>query len=88
MADVIPEREDDLLATHASLIERLKDCDDQASWQEFFDRYRGLIFRFALKAGCTETEIRHTVVLATTTLGFPSMMKCLSWVDDVLKDAA
>ena len=44
--------------------------------------------RRALAAGCTAAEIRHTAVLATTTIGFPSMMKCLSWVDDVLKDAA
>ncbi len=43
--------------------------------------------RRALEAGCTAAEIRHAVVLATTTLGFPSMMKCLSWVDDVLKDS-
>lgn len=43
--------------------------------------------RRALGASCTAAEIRHTVVLATTTLGFPSMMKCLSWVDDVLKNA-
>jgi alkylhydroperoxidase/carboxymuconolactone decarboxylase family protein YurZ len=41
--------------------------------------------RRALAAGCTPEEIRHTVLLATTTLGFPSMMACLSWVDDVLK---
>ena len=43
--------------------------------------------RRALQAGCTVEEIRHAVVLATTTLGFPTMMKCLSWVDDVLKDS-
>lgn len=41
--------------------------------------------RRALEAGCTADEIRHVVLLATTTLGFPSMMKTLSWVDDVLK---
>lgn len=40
--------------------------------------------RRALEAGCSADEIRHVVLLATTTLGFPSMMKCLSWVDDVL----
>ncbi len=61
IADVIPERVDDSLATRASLIVRLKDCDDQASWQEFYDRYRGLFFRFALKAGCTETEAEEVV---------------------------
>ena len=61
MMDVIPERQDDSLATRASLLERLKDCEDQASWQEFFERYRGLIQRFALKAGCTETEAEEVV---------------------------
>ena len=40
--------------------------------------------RRALQAGCTPDEIRHVVLLATTTLGFPSMMAALSWVDDVL----
>lgn len=61
MADVISERQDDSLATRASLLERLKDCEDQASWREFFARYRELIFRFALKAGCTETEAEEVV---------------------------
>jgi len=40
--------------------------------------------RRAVEAGCSADEIRHVVVLGTTTLGFPSMMKTLSWVDDVL----
>ncbi|MBA4149916.1 MAG: carboxymuconolactone decarboxylase family protein [Verrucomicrobia bacterium] len=40
--------------------------------------------RRAVEAGCSPEEIRHVVLLATTTLGFPSMIKCLSWVDDVL----
>lgn len=40
--------------------------------------------RRALEAGCTSAEIRHAVLLATTTLGFPGMMAALSWVDDVL----
>ena len=43
--------------------------------------------RRALEAGCTPDEIRHTVLLATTTIGFPSMMSTLSWVDDVLAPA-
>lgn len=38
----------------------------------------------ALAAGCTPAEIRHVVVLATTTLGFPSMMATMRWLDDVL----
>jgi 4-carboxymuconolactone decarboxylase len=40
--------------------------------------------RRAIEAGCSSEEIRHVVLLATTTLGFPSMMKALSWVDDIL----
>jgi len=40
--------------------------------------------RRALQAGCDPDEIRHVVLLATTTLGFPSMMAALSWVEDVL----
>jgi AhpD family alkylhydroperoxidase len=42
--------------------------------------------RKALEAGCSPEEIRHAVILATTTLGFPSMMAALSWVDDILDD--
>jgi 4-carboxymuconolactone decarboxylase len=38
----------------------------------------------ALAAGCTPDEIRHVVLLATTTLGFPSMMAVRTWVEDVL----
>lgn len=40
--------------------------------------------RKALDAGLTPEEIRQAVLLSTTTLGFPSMMACLSWVDDVI----
>lgn len=41
--------------------------------------------RRALAAGCTAEEIRHVVLLATTTLGFPSMMAVMTWVQDVLE---
>ena len=40
--------------------------------------------RRALEVGCTPEEIRHVVLLAATTVGFPSMMAALSWVDDIL----
>jgi alkylhydroperoxidase/carboxymuconolactone decarboxylase family protein YurZ len=40
--------------------------------------------RRAIEAGCSSEAIRHVVLLATTTLGFPTMMKALSWVEDVL----
>ena len=40
--------------------------------------------RRAVEAGCSADEIRHAVLLSTTTIGFPSMMKTMSWVEDVL----
>ncbi len=40
--------------------------------------------RRALTSGCSPDEIRHVVLLAATTLGFPSMMAALTWVEDVL----
>lgn len=41
--------------------------------------------RKALDAGVTPEEICHAVVLAMPTLGLPTMMAAMTWVDDVLK---
>ncbi len=54
-------RKSDSLATHTSLIERLKDLDDQGSWQEFYTTYRKLIFSFALQHDLTPTEAEEVV---------------------------
>lgn len=43
--------------------------------------------RKALRAGASPDEISHAVLLATTTLGFPCMMRGLAWVQDVLESA-
>jgi len=40
--------------------------------------------RRAVEAGCSAEELYHLVLLGTTTLGFPTTMKALAWVDDVL----
>lgn len=40
--------------------------------------------RRALSAGATLSEIRHLVLLGVTTLGFPSTVAALTWVEDVL----
>ncbi len=42
--------------------------------------------RRALEAGATDEEIRHAVLLALTSIGFPHMMAALTWVEDVLSD--
>ena len=40
--------------------------------------------RKCVEAGATSEEVRHCVLQATTTLGFPAMMAALSWADDIL----
>ena len=40
--------------------------------------------RKALALGVTPDEIRHAVLLALPTIGLPSMMAALSWIEDVL----
>ncbi len=41
--------------------------------------------RRALAAGAKPDEIRHAIVLLTSTIGFPTVSAALSWVDDVLE---
>ncbi|MHC4788248.1 MAG: carboxymuconolactone decarboxylase family protein [Planctomycetota bacterium] len=40
--------------------------------------------RRALEAGATADEVRHAVVLLTSTIGFPQAAAALSWADDVI----
>ncbi len=40
--------------------------------------------RRALEAGATAEELRHALLLLTSTIGFPAVSAALSWLDDVL----
>lgn len=42
--------------------------------------------RKALEAGCTAEEIRQVGLLSLPTIGLPSMMAALSWIDDILEN--
>jgi 4-carboxymuconolactone decarboxylase len=42
--------------------------------------------RKCLEADITPDEIRHAVLQATTTTGFPNMMAALSWADAILEE--
>lgn len=57
------------LATRASLLGRLKNLEDQGSWQEFFDAYWQPIYGSAVKAGLTDSEaqdvVQETVITAS-----------------------
>jgi 4-carboxymuconolactone decarboxylase len=41
--------------------------------------------RRALEAGAKPDEIYHTIILLTSTFGFPTVSAALSWVYDVVK---
>ncbi len=42
--------------------------------------------RRALKAGATPEEIYHTIILLTSTIGFPATATALSWARDIIED--
>ena len=52
---------DELLPTRDSLLRRLKDWEDQASWEDFFNSYWRLIYGVAMKAGLTDAEAQDVV---------------------------
>ena len=52
---------DELIRTRTTLIKRLKDWRDQASWQDFFDTYWKLIYTVAIRSGLSETESQDVV---------------------------
>jgi RNA polymerase sigma factor (sigma-70 family) len=52
---------DELIPTRATLIQRLKDWQDQSSWQDFFDTYWNLIYGVAVKGGLTPAEAEDVV---------------------------
>uniref|UniRef100_A0A832G0E9 Carboxymuconolactone decarboxylase family protein n=1 Tax=Ignavibacterium album TaxID=591197 RepID=A0A832G0E9_9BACT len=41
--------------------------------------------RKALEAGCSNEEIKQTILLALPTIGLPSTMAAMSWVEDILE---
>src|SRR5216684_3322618 len=52
---------DSWLPTRQSLLSRLRDCEDQAGWREFFDTYWRLIYNVALRSGLAETQAQDVV---------------------------
>lgn len=41
--------------------------------------------RRALAAGAKPEEIRHAIILLTSTIGFPTVSAALSWAEDVIR---
>jgi RNA polymerase sigma-70 factor (ECF subfamily) len=57
----MPEPPKTWLPTRRTLLSRLKDWNDQASWREFFNTYRRFIYSVAIKAGLTDAEAQDVV---------------------------
>src|SRR6185295_216309 len=57
----MPRHSDEMIHTRATLLQRLKDWQDQSSWQEFFDTYWRIIYGVARKAGLTDAESQDVV---------------------------
>lgn len=53
--------DNEILPTRESLLSRLKDLDDHASWKEFFDAYWRLIYNTAIKFGLNDSEAQEVV---------------------------
>jgi RNA polymerase sigma factor (sigma-70 family) len=68
---------DDSIATRPSLLERLKDREDQQSWQDFFGTYRKLIYGVARKAGLTDAEAQE--VLQDTVISVANNLRTFTY---------
>src|SRR5688572_2328171 len=55
------ERPPELIPTRHTLLERLRDLNNHASWEEFFNLYWKLIHGAAIKMGLTEQEAEEVV---------------------------
>jgi RNA polymerase sigma-70 factor (ECF subfamily) len=53
--------DDEPIPTRVSLLSRLRDLNDDASWSEFDRTYRGLIFGVARRAALSESEAQEVV---------------------------
>jgi RNA polymerase sigma factor (sigma-70 family) len=52
---------DEPIPTRGSLLARLKNLGDQASWNAFYEIYHNLIFSVARRAGLNETEANEVI---------------------------
>jgi RNA polymerase sigma-70 factor (ECF subfamily) len=69
----MPSNPDATIPTRQSLLERLKNWDDQTGWQDFFQTYWKLIYGVARQAGLTDAEaqdvVQETVISVAKKMG-------------------
>jgi RNA polymerase sigma-70 factor (ECF subfamily) len=57
----VARNDNEVIRTRATLLGRMKDLNDQVSWQQFFDIYWRLIYGMARKAGLGDAEAQDVV---------------------------
>ena len=57
----MPKSPQEFIPTRRSLLTRLKQWDDQESWQDFFNTYWRLIYSVARRAGLADSEAQDVV---------------------------
>lgn len=84
---------DDSISTRESLLQRLKDWQDQGGWQEFFNIYWRLIYSVARRSGLSDAEaqdvVQETVIsVAKSIHGFvydPALGSFKGWLMRVIQ---
>lgn len=65
--------DDEALKTSWTLVARIKNPEDSKSWNQFYERYRGLIIGVAMKAGLRQDEaedvLQETMRSVTSNIG-------------------
>jgi RNA polymerase sigma-70 factor (ECF subfamily) len=56
------EKSGTMQATRSTLLVRLKDLNDQNSWQEFYDTYWTLLYNYARRTGLNEADTEDVVM--------------------------
>jgi RNA polymerase sigma-70 factor (ECF subfamily) len=58
---LMPVKDEEFIPTRTSLLRRLKNWDDQQSWNEFFNTYSKMLYSVARRAGLNEAEAEDLV---------------------------
>jgi RNA polymerase sigma factor (sigma-70 family) len=57
----VAKNDDEMIHTRVTLLNRMKDWNDQSSWQDFFDIYWKLVYGVARKAVLSDAEAQDVV---------------------------
>src|SRR5260221_6050531 len=87
-SDTSPQPLERFIPTRKSLLGRLKDAGDDASWRVFFNTYWKLIYGTAIKAGLGDAEaqdvVQETVIAVARNIGEfkydPAICSFKSWL--------